>query len=218
MPKIDARLFACAEYLEQGKTVADVGCDHGKLTAYLAIHGFSVIGIDINEKPLENARKTCEKAKCSERVSLRLGDGLKVLEPMEAQQIVIAGVSADTILNILDSTGWVQTKGIRLVLCPATKITELRYGLCKRGFAILDETPVVAAGRCYSVVCAQYEGNPFEPSQEFCLVGKTEGKPYATELWKDTAVKLEKRIRSFDGEQQQEVLNLLKWLKQKCEQ
>ncbi len=215
MQKLDSRLAACAGYLQQGKVVADVGCDHGKLTAYLAQNGFRVIGTDINAKPLEKARQTCRAAGCTEQVSLRLGDGLEMLAPMEAEQIVIAGVSAETILHILDSASWVFAKGIRLVLCPATKLPLLRKELCRRGFALVDETPVLAAGRCYCVLCAEYTGQKFEPDGEFCLIGKTENKPYAAELRDDTAVKLEKQLRGLVGTpQESEVKRLLKWLKE----
>ena len=41
--RLDARLSACAGYLRPGVPVADVGCDHGKLTAYLALQGFAVV-------------------------------------------------------------------------------------------------------------------------------------------------------------------------------
>ena len=214
MQRLDARLMACAAYLQPGKRVADVGCDHGKLTAYLAQNGFSVIATDINEKPLECARKTCQSANCSELVSLRLGDGLSPLAPMEAQQVVIAGVSPDTMFHIIDSAPWLQTQGMRLVLCPATRLPQLRKGLCLRGFEIMNETPVVAAGRCYSVLCAEYTANAFEPDEKFCLIGKIAGKPFAQELRDDTARKMQKQLRGLQGtEQEQQGWQLLEWLK-----
>ena len=36
LPTLDARLTAAAELVLPGKPVADIGCDHGKLTAVLA--------------------------------------------------------------------------------------------------------------------------------------------------------------------------------------
>ena len=36
LPTLDARLAAAAELVRPGQPVADIGCDHGKLTAVLA--------------------------------------------------------------------------------------------------------------------------------------------------------------------------------------
>ena len=36
LPTLDARLSAAAELVRPGEPVADIGCDHGKLTAVLA--------------------------------------------------------------------------------------------------------------------------------------------------------------------------------------
>ena len=36
LPTLDARLAAAAELVRPGEPVADIGCDHGKLTAVLA--------------------------------------------------------------------------------------------------------------------------------------------------------------------------------------
>ena len=39
LPTLDARLTAAAELVRPGQPVADIGCDHGKLTAVLAASG-----------------------------------------------------------------------------------------------------------------------------------------------------------------------------------
>ena len=39
LPTLDARLAAAAELVRPGEPVADIGCDHGKLTAVLAASG-----------------------------------------------------------------------------------------------------------------------------------------------------------------------------------
>lgn len=214
LPHLDARLAACAAYLRPGSAVADVGCDHGKLAAWAALNGHRVVGTDIHAGPLETARATCRAAGCAEQVSLRLGDGLAPLRPGEAEDIVLAGISAETALNILDAAAWVRAPGIRLVLCPATKTPLLRRGLAARGFALLDETPLRAAGRVYTVLCAEYTGEETQAGGEFCLVGKTAGKPFAAELAADTAQKLAKQLRGMpEGPQKAEAGRLLAWLR-----
>ena len=89
LPTLDARLSAAAALVREGEAVADIGCDHGKLTAVLAASGKypKVIGADLRPGPLEKARVTC--APYGDKVQFRLGSGLAVLAPGEAEDIII---------------------------------------------------------------------------------------------------------------------------------
>ena len=84
LPTLDARLAAAAELVRPGEPVADIGCDHGKLTAVLAASGKypKVIGADLRPGPLAKAEQTLEHAGCKDRAELRLGDGLSVLNTL----------------------------------------------------------------------------------------------------------------------------------------
>ena len=167
LPTLDARLTAAAELVLPGKPVADIGCDHGKLTAVLAASGKypRVIGADLRPGPLAKAEQTLEHAGCKDRVELRLGDGLSVLSAGEVGTIVLAGVSAQTTWEIIEQAPWVsQVGGPRLVMVPATR-------------------PVQAAGRWYAVMAAEYTGEVRIPTFTECLFGRTaewpEGAGYA---------------------------------------
>ena len=179
VPHLDARLAAAAAYVRPGSTVADIGCDHGKLSAWLAGSGRCprVFACDLREGPLQKARETC--APWADRVVFRLGSGLKVLAPGEAQDIVIAGMGAETIMEILDAAPWVFDGRYNLILVPATKHSLLRRWLARRGFALQSETLCTAAGRWYAVMNARYTGVCAEPTGLWCLSGKTEGQPGA---------------------------------------
>ena len=91
LPTLDARLAAAAELVRPGEPVADIGCDHGKLTAVLAASGKypKVIGADLRPGPLAKAEQTLEHAGCKDRAELRLGDGLSVLTENEVGSIEI---------------------------------------------------------------------------------------------------------------------------------
>ena len=113
LPTLDARLAAAAELVRPGEPVADIGCDHGKLTAVLAASGKypRVIGADLRPGPLAKAEQTLEYAGCKDRAELRLGDGLSVLSPGEVSTIVLAGVSAQTTWEIIEKAPWVSAPG-----------------------------------------------------------------------------------------------------------
>ena len=180
-PHLDARLAAAASLVLPGGTVADIGCDHGKLTAYLACTGNHdrIIAADLRPSPLESAKQTCLQAGCSHKVEFRLGDGLQVLQPGEAQSIVLAGVSALTTIQIIQQAPWVFAPGVRLVLVPATKPELLRQWLWEQGFALVEERLVQAAGRWYVVMGAEYTGQPSSHSLLECYLGPEGAKPQA---------------------------------------
>lgn len=170
-----------------GLPVADVGCDHGKLTAWLACSGQypKVIGSDLRPGPLQRAARTVAAAGCTGRVELRLGDGLSVLAPREVGTVIVAGVSAQTTIEILSAAPWIfAPEGPRLVLAPATKHGLLRAWLYQNGFALRADLPVKAAGRWYAVMAAEYTGEKTPPQQlllESCLYGLTGGCPGGAE-------------------------------------
>ena len=186
LPTLDARLTAAAQLVRPGQPVADIGCDHGKLTAVLAASGRypKVIGADLRPGPLAKARQTLENAGCLDRAELRLGDGLSVLSAGEVGSIVLAGVSAQTTWEIIEKAPWVSAVGgPRLVMVPATRHSELRRWLWQHGFALVADRPVQAAGRWYAVMAAEYTGEVIEPTFTQCLLGDTgrwpEGAGYA---------------------------------------
>ena len=186
LPTLDARLSAAAELVRPGEPVADIGCDHGKLTAVLAASGKypKVIGADLRPGPLAKAEQTLEYAGCKDRAELRLGDGLSVLSPGEVSTIVLAGVSAQTTWEIIEKAPWVSAPGgPRLVMVPATRHSDLRRWLWEHGFALAADRPVQAAGRWYAVMAAEYTGQGKTPTFQECLFGLTgqwpEGEGYA---------------------------------------
>ena len=173
VPALDARLLAAAAYVRRGALAADIGCDHGKLAVYLARTGTArhVVAVDIRPAPLARAQVLVEKHGCSAGVECRLGDGLCALKPCEADDIVIAGVSGVTAAAILGAAQPFWQPGKRFVFVPATRRAELRGWLWGHGFSLLDETPVQAAGRFYTVMCAEYTGQVHTPALLECAVG-----------------------------------------------
>lgn len=213
LPVLDARLSAAAAYVRAGHPAADIGCDHGKLSAWLAGSGRCprVFACDLRPDPLEKARRRC--APWKDQVDCRLGSGLEVLQPEEADDIIIAGMGAETILEILDAAPWVSDERYNLVLVPATKHSLLRLGLAQRGFALLDETLAYAAGRWYAVMNARFDGDRHTPDAWHCLTGKTPGQPGFASYCAQQRPKLKKyRLGLAPGPEAQAVDALIKRL------
>ena len=203
-PRLDARLAAAFDFVRPGHVAADIGCDHGKLSAALAGSGRCplVLACDLRPGPLEKARVTC--APYGDKVQCRLGSGLSVLEPGEVDDIIIAGMGAETIIEILEAAPWVFDARYNLVLVPATKHSILRRWLARRGFALKAETLCQAAGRWYAVMNAQYTGAPSEPDGLYCLTGLTQGQPGCADYYASQNAKLKKyRLGLPDGAEEE---------------
>lgn len=201
-PRLDPRLAAAAALVRPGAAVADIGCDHGKLAIFLALTGRAkhVIAADLRPGPLQTAADNCRRYGCEDRVELRLGDGLSVLSPGEADTIVLAGISAKTTIDILAAAPWVKTPGLRLICLPATKAPVLRRWLWEQGFDIEEERLALAAGRWYAAISAVYTGEVRRPGWEACLLGRWEELPGAAGYKAQLAGKLTKVLRGLGPE------------------
>ena len=208
-PRLDARLAAAFAYVRPGHVAADIGCDHGKLSAALAGSGRCplVLACDLRPGPLEKARVTC--APYGDKVQFRLGSGLAVLAPGEAEDIIIAGMGAETIIEILEAAPWVFDARYNLVLVPATKHSVLRRWLARRGFALAGETLCQAAGRWYAVMNARYTGACREPDGLECLCGLTNGQPGCEDYYAQQNAKLKKYRLGLPAGQEAEAVDVL---------
>lgn len=152
---LDNRLKMCVDMISGKGIVCDVGTDHALLAAYLITNGKceKVIASDINEGPLESARKTVEKYGISGKVDLVLSDGLKNINGEGVSDIVIAGMGGETIIKILNECQF-DLNGIRLVLQPMTKAEILRKWLFMYGFSVISEKGVAEGEKLYTVITA----------------------------------------------------------------
>lgn len=203
-PHLDERLLAAARLVKAGLPAADIGCDHAKLSAWLVCTGRcpNVIACDLREGPLKKAAATCREYHCEDKVELRLGSGLDPLSPGEAQSIVMAGVSAQTTIEILEAAPWVNTEGLRLVCIPATKVWVLRRWLWEHGFEIKADHPVRAAGRWYTVLAAEYTGSVHQPNDRECAFGGNDPAELDPDYRAHLIEKINKLRRAASGEPQ----------------
>ena len=175
MPKLSKRLETIATLVPYGARVCDIGTDHG----YLAIsliktdRAVSVIATDIGEKPLLNAKKNIEKAKLSDKIILRLCDGLSGIKKGEADTVIIAGMGGEVIARILEN-GCEIAKNLSLtfILQPTTSPESLRKFLCENGYKIDLEIPVFENSKIYSVMKASYVSTPINRDIGYFFTGE----------------------------------------------
>ena len=174
MIKLDTRLKMAAEEVRHGKKVADIGTDHAYLPAYLIENGIcpSAIAADIGKGPLENAKKVVSSSTIlSERIELRLSDGLKEINEDEADDIVIAGMGGILIAEILSAAPWVKSNGKRLILQPMSHAEDVRKYLCENGFEILKEKASTDGKHNYILIVSEFSGKANDKDDAFYYKG-----------------------------------------------
>lgn len=161
---ISQRLMALADMVSPGGVVADIGCDHGYLAQYLLNTGRakSVIATDISAPSLKKAQILLRPF--AGRASVRLGAGLEVLRPGEADTIVIAGMGGHEIVSIVQKSS-AQAKESALILGPHRDVPLLRAYLLDAGFVLREERLVLERGVWYTFLRAEagIQSVPYTP-------------------------------------------------------
>lgn len=182
MVRLSERLEKIAGFIDAGMTAADVGTDHGYIPIYLIQNGISpyVIASDINSGPLEKMEENLQKHMGGDRkgIMMRHGPGLEVLEPGEADAVVIAGMGGLLIEEILEKEPEVTNSVKRFILQPRNAPDKLRKWLLDKGFRITGEVLAEESRFVWEIICAEPGGGAgskeeyFSGSPEQYLVGQ----------------------------------------------
>ena len=158
--KLTDRLLKIASLVSDGKKIADIGTDHGYIPVYLLKEGkvpFAVLA-DVNKGPLDNAHKEVIQNNLLDKVDLRLGSGIEILEIGEVEEVIIAGMGGILISELLEAKKEVAHNVEKLILQPMQAQEELRYYLLNNGYEILEEVLVREVFRIYEIIVAKYTG------------------------------------------------------------
>ena len=155
MIQLDSRLSLAFDLYDPCVLAADIGTDHAHLPAALLQRGRCqrMILTDISESALRNARHEIIRFGLSDRVSLRLGNGLKPLDE-PCGMISITGMGGRTVRDILLS-GRDQLRGASLILSAHTDLPLIREAVLNIGYYLDREEPCFCASRYYLVLRAR---------------------------------------------------------------
>lgn len=156
--KLDSRLMAIANLVRKDRVFADIGTDHAYLPIYLVENGIiqKSIAADLRVGPLENARLAVESYNFSDKIELRISDGLDNFKENEVEEIAVAGMGGLLISSFIERTEWLKNSDIHLILQPMTHIEELRKTLFDNGFIIDNEVVAEDGDKLYIIISAYY--------------------------------------------------------------
>ena len=158
--RLTPRLQAIADSINEYEVLADIGTDHAFLPIYLIqkVKITKAIATDINKGPIEIAQKRIRKYKLEDKIETRQGNGMTVIEPYEADAIVIAGMGGMLIAEIIEQSKSVATAAKILVMQPMLDSGKLRRYLLQNGFEIFDEELAKEDKKIYEIIWARYTG------------------------------------------------------------
>lgn len=178
---LSKRLKQVAEYVDNGARLADIGSDHAYLPCYLAEKGeigYAIAG-EVVEGPFQNALKEVGYKKLTDKIDVRLGDGLMVLnEQDQIDTISIAGMGGALIRSILEKgqkAGKVTGRET-LILQPNVFEETVRRYLMDNQYKIIAESILEENDKIYEIIKAVPSETPVSYSKNECLFGPFIGR------------------------------------------
>ncbi len=172
--KLDSRLMAVAHLVRNNKILADIGTDHAYLPVYLVENGIinKAIAGDLRVGPLQNAKETVVLHNLTDKIELRLSNGLDNFKDNEVEEIAVAGMGGLLISEFIERTKWLKNQDIHLILQPMTHVEELRKTLYDNGFFIDKEVVAKDSNKLYIVLSVFYCAQVQKYTEFDLIVGK----------------------------------------------
>lgn len=156
---LSKRLTMVGNEVPDGARLADIGSDHAYLPTALMLEGrieYAVAG-EVVKGPFESAQKQVAKNGLSEKINVRLADGLAAVLPSDnIDTVTIAGMGGTLIAHIL--AAGVQNGNLkkteRLVLQPNVGEPNVRYWLMTNNYRIEAEHILEENDKIYEIIVA----------------------------------------------------------------
>ncbi len=213
MKPLKERLSLIASMVTRGRSVCDVGTDHGYLPAFLYLSGVSdrITATDIRQKPLCNAEENLRRLG-ADKVRLVLCDGLSGVSREQADNVIIAGMGGEVISGIIERTPWIKDKEINIILQPMTAAGELRKYLADNGFKVVREEAVADGKKIYSVMQIRFLGEKYRLSDVQERIGLLTPHTPVAKLYIEKQMKICQKALMQMGEQLRETEEYKKML------
>ena len=149
---LDGRLSAAMALGAGTRVFADIGADHGRLSAALLLGGAGHgLVSDVSAAALEKARRRLCALGLEDRATFAVADGLDALSALEGpppDTIFVLGMGGGTVCGIL-KRGCHRLCGASLVLGAQTDLPMVRRAVSDIGYRIQREQIAPAGGRDY---------------------------------------------------------------------
>lgn len=175
MTLLSKRLQAVYQMVDANTRVADIGSDHAYLPVELIeekVANYAIAG-EVAKGPMSRSKEDVEKFGLSDKIDVRLGDGLAVIKADDLiDTVVIAGMGGILIQNILTNATEEQLSHVKtLVLQPNIGEPLVRRWLVENNFKIIDEDIVEEDHHVYEIIKAEKVTEPVTLTDAEFLMG-----------------------------------------------
>ena len=167
------RLLSIINLIDKNKKVIDIGTDHGLVPLYLAENEISteILATDISSKSLFKLESRLDN-NLSKIIKTKVTDGFKSIEMDENQVAIIAGMGANTIIDIIKASLDFSKNLDYMILASNVNTEKLRLFLTKNGFSLLRDFLVYDNGKYYDILKCKFIDKTSVLSLAYTFYGK----------------------------------------------
>ena len=151
------RLLDIIGLIDKNKKVIDIGTDHGLVPLYLAKNGLSenILATDISEKSLDKLRMRLDD-NLRRIITTKVTDGFVGIEKQDKQVAIIAGMGANTIIDIIEKSLDFAKSLDYLVLASNVNTEKLRTYLVDNNFEIIKDFLSYENNKYYDILKVRF--------------------------------------------------------------
>ena len=152
------RLMDIINLIDKGKNVIDIGTDHGLVPLYLAKNGISedILATDISEKSLEKLKLALDED-TKKIIRTKVTDGFKNIKKAHNQIAIIAGMGANTIMDIIKASMGFARNLDYMILASNINTEKLRIFLSANDFEIINDFLSYENDKYYDIIKTSYK-------------------------------------------------------------
>ena len=153
--QLSKRLKAIGSFIHQDSSFADIGSDHAYLPCYICIQHPNVQAIagEVNEGPWNRAKETISHYGLTDRIEVRMGNGLEILTKHDKiDTVVIAGMGGSLITTILTAGIEKLATVDRIIVQPNNHAYVIRRFMALYHYEIIDELIIEENGQIYEII------------------------------------------------------------------
>ena len=201
------RIETIVSCISSNDKIADIGCDQIEVGVLLAKKGIKSIASDISINVVNEARKKLEKLDLEEYIDLRVGNGLESIKQDDANALVLAGMGAYTIIDILSNSNKIYNK---IITISNNNNDLLRDKMNDLGYKVDYEIIIKERKKYYNLIVF-IPGN-YNYTEKELLLGLNHKNLETFNEWKEYLLQKYKKIQNESKDKNNKINTIIKYL------